>query len=115
MTWLLAVEEGVQEQLSTEEIPWGIDMTKRLVDVEGASVSSPSSELIDLATGGVVELADEPTIDEGNPNVIVQQVGGSVLAAAAAGAFPHKFRLVVSFELVAGNVQSTYVDLLVRF
>jgi hypothetical protein len=87
-------------QATTEEIPWGIDMTAALP--QGGSVTGPSCTLFDQTTGKSVTLTDNPSV---TGNVVTQIIRGSTLAAN------HVYLLTCTFTAAANTVLSTVTNI----
>lgn len=78
---------------TTDEIPYGVDMTNALPS--GGSVSGVSCTLLDLGTGQKITLQDSPSVAG---NIVTQIVRGSALLAS------HHYRLTVVFTAAANTI-----------
>jgi hypothetical protein len=83
-------------QASTEEIPWGIDMTPALP--VGGSVTGVSSSLLDQTNGKSVTMADSPSVAG---NIVTQIVRAGVLTAN------HTYLLTITYTAATSTVLST--------
>lgn len=96
---------------TTEKVPLAFDFTANML--QGESVATPGSELMDLTiNGALITLTDPPVIQTGSTTTLIQEMQGAEIRAG------HTYRLVVSADiqgLVAGKRLSISTVIIVPF
>lgn len=86
---------------TTDELPYGIDMTGALTNIAGGSVSGAASSLVDLGTRQSISLGSPVTVG----NVVTQSVLGSALIAG------HNYLLRITFTAATGTIVTVETEI----